>query len=171
MDLKDCQAEMEGYRSPTQRIFLKIIKMYLLNAYRLYCASITFENLADGHIMSWKHLRKQMNRTTTFQDFVKETSEVLGDFMLPGGENVWKNMPAEDAEAKKWYSSGSGNSEDGRVRPAKKSKKRDRKVTKCRHRQDWSATRTNNDVDSRKFGVRWVLIRMMGTCILTKKIL
>ncbi len=41
-----------------------------------------------------------MNRTTTFQDFVKEASEVLGDFMLPGGENVWKKMPAEDADAK-----------------------------------------------------------------------
>jgi hypothetical protein len=62
--------------------------------------TITFEDLADEHIMSWKHLRKQMNRTTTFQDFVKEASEVLGDFMLPGGENVWKKMPAEDADAK-----------------------------------------------------------------------
>jgi hypothetical protein len=137
--LKDCQAEMEGYCSPTQRIFLKIIKMYLLNAYPLYCATMTFEDLADGHIISWKHLRKQMNRTmqTTFQDFVKEAYEVLGDFMLPGGESVWKNMPAQDAEAKKWYSSGSDNSEDGTDRPAKKATKRNRKVTKCRHRQDW----------------------------------
>jgi hypothetical protein len=135
--LKDCQAEMEGYCSPTQRIFLKIIKMYLLNAYRLYCATMTFEDLADGHITSWKQLRKQMNRTSSFQDFVKEASEVLGDFMLPGGESVWKNMPVQDAEAKKWYSSGSENSEDGREKPRKKVMKRDRKVTKCRHRQDW----------------------------------
>jgi hypothetical protein len=136
--LKDCQAEMEGCCSPTQRIFLKIIKMYLLNAYRLYCATMTFEDLADGHIISWKHLRKQMNRTTMFQDFVKEAS-VLSDFMLPGGERVWKNMnmTAQDAEAKKWYSSGSDNTEDGTERSAKKVTKRDRKVTKCRHRQDW----------------------------------
>ena len=98
---------------------------------------MTFEDLADGHIISWKHLRKQMNRTTTFQDFVKEASEVLGDFMLPGGESVWQNMPAQDSEAKKWYSSGSENNEEGAERPAKKAPKRDRKVTKCRHRQDW----------------------------------
>jgi hypothetical protein len=65
--LKDCQAEMEGYCSPTQRIYLKIIKMYLLNAYRLYCATMTFEDFADGHIISWKHLRKQMNRTIARQ--------------------------------------------------------------------------------------------------------
>ena len=135
--LKDCQAEMEGYCSPTQRIFLKIIKMYLLNAYRLYCATMTFEDLADGHITSWKQLRKQMNRTSSFQDFVKEASEVLGDFMLPGGESVWKNMPVQDAEAKKWYSSESENGEDGPEKPKKKITKRDRKVTKCRHRQDW----------------------------------
>jgi hypothetical protein len=75
--LKDCQAEMEGYCSPTQRTFVKIIKMYLLNAYRLYCATMTFEDLADGHIISWKHLRKQINRTTTFQAFVQEASEVI----------------------------------------------------------------------------------------------
>jgi hypothetical protein len=77
-----------------------------------------------------------MNRTTTFQDFVKEASEVLRDFMLPGGESVWRNMPAQDAEAQKWYSSDSGNTDDGKDRPAKKATKRDRKVTKCRHRQD-----------------------------------
>jgi hypothetical protein len=135
--LKDCQAEMEGYCSPTQRIYLKIIKMYLLNAYRLHCATKTFEDLADGHIISWKQLRKQMNRTNTFQDFVREASEVLGDFMLPGGENVWINMPTQDAEANKWYSSDSGNGEDGGKIRAKKVPKRDRKVTKCRHRQDW----------------------------------
>ena len=135
--LKDCQAEMEGHCSPTQRIFLKIIKMYLLNAYRLYCATQTFEDLADGHIISWKHLRKQMNRTTTFQDFVREASEVLGDFMLPGGESVWKNITPQDSEAKKWYSSDSDNNQEGAERPPKKAPKRDRKVTKCRHRQDW----------------------------------
>ena len=42
-----------------------------------------------------------MNRRSTFQDFVKEASEVLGDFMLPGGEAVWRNMTPQDAEAKK----------------------------------------------------------------------
>ena len=103
--------------------------MYLLNAYRLYCATMTFEDLADGHITSWKQLRKQMNRTSSFQDFVKEASEVLGDFMLPGGESVWKNMPVQDAEAKKWYSSESENGEDGPEKPKKKITKRDRKVT------------------------------------------
>jgi hypothetical protein len=81
---------------------------------------MTFEDLADGHITSWKQLRKQMNRTSSFQDFVKEASEVLGDFMLPGGESVWKNMPVQDAEAKKWYSSGSENSEDETDRKASK---------------------------------------------------
>jgi hypothetical protein len=135
--LKNCQAEMEGYCSPTQRIFLKIIKMYLLNAYRLYCATKTFEDLSDGHIMSWKDLREKMNRTTTFQDFVKEASEVLGDFMLPGGESVWRNMPVQDTEAKKWYSSESDIDEEGKERPKKSKPKRDRKVTKCRHRQEW----------------------------------
>jgi hypothetical protein len=109
--LKDFQAEMEGYCTPTQRIFLKIIKMYLLNAFRIYCAAKTFEDLAEGHITSWKDLRRSMNRRSTFQDFVKEASEVLGDFMLPGGEAVWRNMTPQDAEAKTWYSSDSGKSQ------------------------------------------------------------
>jgi hypothetical protein len=104
---------------------------------------------------------------------VKEASEVLGDFMLPGGESVWQNMPAQDAEAKKWYSSGSENSEDGSGRPPKKVTKRDRKVMKCRHRQDWVSNeeKQRKVVDSPKFGVKWVLIRMMGIYILTRKIL
>ena len=41
--LKDCQAEMEGYCTPTQKLYLKIIKMYLLNAFRIYWAAKTFE--------------------------------------------------------------------------------------------------------------------------------
>ncbi len=60
--LKDCQAEMEAYCTPTQRIFLEIIKMYLLNAFRIYCAAKTYEDLAEGHITSWKELRRSMNR-------------------------------------------------------------------------------------------------------------
>ncbi len=89
--------------------------------------------------------------------------------MLPGGENIWQNMSTQDAEAKKWYSSGSENSKDGKGRRPKKVIKRDRKVTKCRHRQDWVSNEENNVVDSLKFGLRWELIRMMGIYILTRK--
>jgi hypothetical protein len=53
-----------------------------------------------------------MNRRTTFQVFVNEASEVLGDFMLPGGETVWRNMNSVDAEAQSFYSSDSGKSDD-----------------------------------------------------------
>ena len=135
--LKDCQAEMEGYCTPTQRLYLKIIKMYLLNAFRIYCAAMTFEDLAEGHITSWKELRRSMNRRTTFQDFVNEASEVLGDFMLPGGETVWRNMNSADAEGPTYCSSDSGKSDDNNSIPKKIAKKRDRKVMKYRHRQDW----------------------------------
>ena len=58
--LKDCQAEMEAYCTPSQRIFLKIIKMYLLNAFRIHCAANTYEDLAEGHITSWKELRRSI---------------------------------------------------------------------------------------------------------------
>jgi hypothetical protein len=61
-----------------------------------------------------------MNRISTFQDFVKEASEVLSDFMLPGGEVVWRNMTPQEAEAKKWYGSDSGNSADASEHPPKK---------------------------------------------------
>jgi hypothetical protein len=143
--LKDCQAEMEGYCTPTQRLYLKIIKMYLLNAFRIYCAAMTFEDLAAGHITSWKELRRAMNRRTTFQDFVNEASEVLGDFMLPGGETVWRNMNSADAEGPTFCSSDSGKSDDNRSIPKKIAKKRDRKVMKYRHRQDWV-----NDVEKQR---------------------
>ncbi len=129
--LNDCQAEMESYCSPTQRLYLKIIKMYLLNAFRIYCAPMTFEDLTQGHITSWKELRRAMNRRTTFQDFVNEASEVLGDFMLPGSETV--SVAKYDPST----SDNSGNSDNVRAQPEKKEKKRDRKVTKYRHRQDW----------------------------------
>jgi hypothetical protein len=135
--LKDCQAEMESYCTPTQRLYLKIIKMYLLNVFRIYCAAMTFEDLAEGHITSWKELRRSMNRRTTFQDFVNEASEVLGDFMLPGGETVWRNMTSVDAEAQTLYSSDSGKSDDNNAMPKRNAKNRDRKVMKYRHRQDW----------------------------------
>ena len=57
--------------------------------------------------------------------------------MLPGGEVVWRNMTPQDVEAKTWSSSDSGKSQDDTQRPIQKRPKRDRKVTKYRHRQDW----------------------------------
>ncbi len=58
---------------------------------------------------------------------------------------VWRNMTSVDAEAKSLYSSDSGKSDDNNGMPKKITKKRDRKVMKYRHRQDWV-----NDVEKKR---------------------
>jgi hypothetical protein len=63
-----------------------------------------------------------MNRRTTFQDFVSEASEVLGDFMLPGGETVWRNMTSVDAEAPSFCSSDGDKSDENNGMLKKKPK-------------------------------------------------
>lgn len=52
--LKTAQADMEKSCSPTQRIYIKIIKMYLLNAFRLRTNAMVFEEEMAGSYKSWQ---------------------------------------------------------------------------------------------------------------------
>ena len=83
--LKEVQTDMDHALSPTQRLWVRTIKLWLLNCCHI-CRNANIHKLnTSGKLKGWKTYRKLSVASLSFEDFLVEASEALSDFCLPGG--------------------------------------------------------------------------------------
>ena len=65
--LKDTEADMDKFLTPTQRLWIRTIKIWLLNACHLYRNAKAYKTYVTGRIQGWRQYRRIATSVMTFQ--------------------------------------------------------------------------------------------------------
>ena len=68
--LKDTEASMDAYLSPTQRLWIRTVKIWLLNALHLYRNAKVYKADVTGKIKGFRQYRRMTTSVITFQVYV-----------------------------------------------------------------------------------------------------
>ena len=85
--LKDSQCLMERALPPTTRMYVKGLKLCLLNAFMLHRVALAFPEWMAGSCTSHKKMRRRLNALSTFPDFLVDAVDSIGSYVLPGGDD------------------------------------------------------------------------------------
>jgi hypothetical protein len=125
--MKETQASFEEYLSPTQRLWTRMIKIWLLNACHVTRNAQVYNANISGKINGWKQLRKVTTNVMSFEDFLVDASEELGEYLLPNSVSSTEKVQFINIEIPE---------ESGDIATTRKRSKTG--VTAYNHRKAWS---------------------------------